>query len=257
MSEGLKSFDDTAKINQENEQVTFDDIIVIGNAEPDELRDGRKTVCTVGYHPDHGLMRIYPVPPEAPMKRWNVIKIPLERNTSDSREESWKMQGSKEKQLADKIILQRQLPRNEQIKLLDELVKKYSYDCVEDIYADNKSLGFIKPHECNARFVKRSEQEVTVQKNLFSEEPFLTIHNYDVQPRMKYRCPNCKSKNPHDQQILEWGVYEGIRKNPHIKEKILDGLRINDSGYDKTLLVGNMFLHRSKFMVISVYRFKR
>ncbi len=125
------------------------------------------------------------------------------------------------------------------------------------IYADNKSLGFIKPQECSTRFVKRNEQEVTVQKNLFSEEPFLTIHNYDVQPRMKYRCSSCKSKNPHDQQILEWGIYEGIRKYPWKKEVILEGLHINDSGYDKTLLVGNMFLHRSKFMVISVYRFKR
>lgn len=218
-SSGLKAFDDKTTTKESPLQVDFDDIIVIGNAEPDELRDGRKTVCTVGYHPDHGLMRIYPVPPDAPMKRWNVVKIPLERNTSDSREESWKMQGSKEKQLADKIKLQRQLTRAEQIKLLNELKEKYSYDCVEDIYAANKSLGFIKPQECDARFVKRSEQEVTVQKNLFSEEPFLTIHNYDVQPRMKYRCPKCKSKNPHDQQILEWGIYEGIRKKPYIKEK--------------------------------------
>ncbi len=257
MSDGLKAFDDTSKQNLENEQIILEDIVVIGNAEPDELSDGRKTVCTVGYHPKYGLMRIYPVPPNAPMKRWNVVKIPLEKNTSDSRHESWKIQGSKEKQLATKIEVQKQLSRKEQLALLDELMTKYSYDCVEDIYEQNHSLGFIKPSECSTRFVNRPEQDATVQKNLFSQEPFLTIHNYDVQPRMKYRCPKCKSKNPHDQQILEWGVYEGIRKNPLIKEKILEGLHIDDSTYDKKILVGNMFLHRSKFMVISVYRFKR
>ena len=109
-SSGLKAFDDRPSAKDSPIRIDFDNIIVIGTAEPDELSDGRKTVCTVGYHPDHGLMRIYPVPPDTPMKRWNVVKIPLEKNTSDSREESWKMQGSKEKQLASKIKLQPNTP---------------------------------------------------------------------------------------------------------------------------------------------------
>lgn len=257
MSDGFKMVDDRPAEKKDFKQVTMENIVVIGNSEPDELSDGRKSVCTVGYHKDYGLIRIYPVPPNAPMKRWNVVTIPLETNPQDNRKESWKIQGSKDKQLSDKIVLTRQLTRNEQIQLLNELKAKYSFDCVEEINDKKLSLGFIKPTGCSTRFVQRAEHDVTVQKSLFTDQPFLTIKNFQVQPRLTYRCSKCKTKDPHDQQILEWGVYEGIRKKPDERDKILEGLRVNDPAWDVELLVGNQNRYRRSFMVISVYRFKK
>ncbi len=73
---------------QDNWQKYFKDLIVLRNAVPNEISDNKKTVCTVAYSNEHGLIRIYPVPPNAPMKRWNIISIPLERNKQDSRDES-------------------------------------------------------------------------------------------------------------------------------------------------------------------------
>src|SRR5271157_5583422 len=78
-----------------DERLVVDDLLVLGNAVPDIISDNRITVCTVGYSKAHGLIRIYPVPPVSPMKRWKVVKIPLERNPKDTRPESWKIQGSK------------------------------------------------------------------------------------------------------------------------------------------------------------------
>lgn len=114
MSEGLKAFDDV-KVETTVEKKYFEDLIVLGNAVPDEISDNRKTVCTVAFSKEHGLIRIYPVPPYSPMKRWNVVSLPLERNTKDSRDESWKIQGSKTEweTLSDKIIVKRKLSRKE------------------------------------------------------------------------------------------------------------------------------------------------
>jgi hypothetical protein len=61
------------------DNIVMDDIVILGNAVPDEISDNRFTVCTAGFSPTHGFLRIYPVPTKAPMNRWNVVKIPLEK----------------------------------------------------------------------------------------------------------------------------------------------------------------------------------
>ena len=90
----------------------------------------------------HGLIRIYPVPPYSPMKRWNVVSLPLERNTKDSRDESWKIQGSKTEweTLSDKIIVKRKLSRKEWVELITYLKENHSYGCIEDI--NDKKIEF-------------------------------------------------------------------------------------------------------------------
>src|SRR6266581_5112319 len=79
----------------QSEKIVADDLIVLGSAVPDVISDERITVCTVGYSKGLGLVRVYPVPHVSDMKRWNIVDVPLERNPKDSREESWKIQGSK------------------------------------------------------------------------------------------------------------------------------------------------------------------
>src|SRR5438132_8893567 len=78
-----------------DEKLLVDDLLVLGNAVPDIISDQRITVCTAGFSKKHGLIRIYPVPPLSNMKRWNIVEVPLERNSRDTRAESWKIQGSK------------------------------------------------------------------------------------------------------------------------------------------------------------------
>jgi len=192
------------------------------------------------------------------MKRWHVVEIPLEKNPQDTRDESWKIQGSKTEwdKLKFKITDHDQLTKKQQINLLNELHGKFGADCVQDLNERKVSLGFIKPQGLEPRLEKRKQQEKGVQTTLFSKDLFLTVHNYGVQPRMKYRCSGCKSKSPHDQQILEWGFYEWMRKNPSNVEQVWHNSHIGESGYDTSFLVGNMFLHRSSFMIISIFRHK-
>lgn len=113
MSEGLKQYDDTEP-KQELERKHFEDLIVLGGAVPDEISDHRKTACTVAFSREHGMIRIYPAPVDAPTKRWDIVSIPLERNPKDNRKESWKIQGSKTEwdALPRKIQKQGKLSRN-------------------------------------------------------------------------------------------------------------------------------------------------
>ena len=209
----------------------------------------------------HGLIRIYPVPPYSPMKRWNVVSLPLERNTKDSRDESWKIQGSKTEweTLSDKIIVKRKLSRKEWVELITYLKENHSYGCIEDINDKKLSLGIIVPKIIDKNLEKRKNVDSTVQTTLVNDDLFMTIQNYGVRPVITYSCPHCRTKKQqHKQGVLEWGVYEWLRYNPVEKDQdqVWDNLHIDESGYDQTFLVGNMNLHRSRFLIISIFRYK-
>ena len=193
------------------------------------------------------------------MYRWNIISIPLEKNPHDSRDESWKIQGSKQEwdTLKNKVKMQGEMNREEKIRLYHKLWDNFGVACIEDLNNQRPSLGIVKPDVINCYMKDRKEYHSSVQTTLNSKEPFLTIHNYEKQPRVKYRCSGCKLKKPHNQQILEWGVYEWMRKNKNNTDQGLANLHLMDPKYDKLFVVGNMNLHRNAFMVISVLRFKR
>lgn len=260
MSDGLKEFDDTKIEDTEIEKKYFEDLIVLGNAVPDEISDNRITVCTVAFSKEYGLIRIYPVPPNSPMQnRWNVVSLPLERNKRDSRDESWKIQGSKAEwnTLSSKIKLKRKLSRREWVELIEYLKEHHSYSCIEDINDKKLSLGIIIPKIIDKKLEERKDVDTAFQTNLVHDNLFMTINNYGVRPVITYSCPKCRTKKQqHTQGVIEWGVYEALRKPQIHNEQVWHNLRIDDSGYDKTFLVGNMNLHRSKFLIISVFRYK-
>ncbi len=238
------------------DKITIDDFVMLGNAEPDRTSDNRVTVCTAGYSKKHGLVRIYPVPSDANIHRWDISEIQLERNPQDTRNESWKIQGSKSEwnKIKSKINVHGKLKKQEQVQLLSQLYKEFGVDCVLDLNDQRRSLGFIKPTDMQHRFEKRKHRDMGIQTTLFSNKPFLTINDYDFQPRMNYRCVNCKAKQSHDQQILEWGVYEWMRKNPDNMDQVWKNLHLDESGYDITFLVGNLFRYKNSFVIISIFR---
>lgn len=242
-----------------NERLIIDDLIVLGNACPDEMRDSRISVCTAGYSPSRGLIRIYPVPPISPMKRWNVVKVSLERNPTDARDESWKLQGSKAEwdTLGKKIVIKGRVDdRDQQIDLIETMNDTFGVDCVEGLNDAKRSLGMVRPNVENWELAPRDEVDETTQANLDGFEGFMTKKNYPYKPMVTYRCPECRLNNPHRQQILEWGLYEWMRRNPGDEEKVFENLHLGEDGYDVSFLVGNMARYPRSFVVISVFRFK-
>ena len=243
----------------QDETVIADDLVVLGNAVPDVISDERITVCTAGYSKKRGLVRIYPVPPVSNMKRWNVVEIPLERNSRDNRTESWKIQGSKSdwSGIAKKIRFKHSIDeRRQRLSLLEELYNKFGATCIEQLNDRRVSLGLVKPKIISYKLETREDFEKATQLTLDLREPFVTIKNYPLRPVITYRCSNCTSKGPHEQQVLEWGIYEWLRQHPDEASNVWDNLRMKDAGYYRSFLVGNMALYRTSFVIISMFRLK-
>jgi hypothetical protein len=149
------------------------------------------------------------------------------------------------------------LQRKVQIQLLQQLRQKYGFSCVEELNDKKLSLGFIKPQTFEPYLEKRQNVDNSKQATLFGGEPFWTIRNYGYQPRLRYTCQQCKLLGGyHDQQILEWGVYEWRRNNPDKLDDVWKNLHIGEPDYDTSLLVGNQARHLTSFLVISIFRFK-
>lgn len=239
------------------EKKHFRNIIVLGNAVPDEISNDRKAVCAVAYSEEFGLIRLYPVPPRGSISRWEIISVPLERNPQDSRIESWKIQGSKSEwlKLHEKIETVGKLPDKDRIPFLKKLTEKFGYGCIADMNEKKVSLGIIVPDILGTYFEDK-ENDPTIQSTLTNDTLFMTYQNYKKRPKIRYRCPKCKSKKYHDHGIYEWGAYEFMRKYPGKEEQVFDALKLKDSAFKKTFLVGNMNLHRNNFLVVSVFRYK-
>lgn len=230
------------------------DIICLGLAVPEQISDGRKTVCMAAYHADLGLIRIYPCRADMGLHRWQRFSAYIERNPQDTRYESFKLYGSKDGWDSLSVSLQGTVPRDERLALLDKL----KTTCVSDINTARLSLGIIKPTEIlsvwydrNPLYTKTKQHPIALVK---SDEWVLTKSDFPFQPRIIYRChPNCKG---HNQSILEWGAFEWVRKNSGNEYQIIENWRLDDSNYEHFLLVGNQAQHRTSFLVINLIPLK-
>lgn len=239
-------------------------MIILGQAAPVELKDGRKSICTAGWSPNEGMVRLYPVPTTTKARMWSNVEVPVTRNNQDVRYESWKIKGSKSEwdSLKEKIKDNGKIDKKtEKLALLDKIRQNHEYGCVNELNAERGSLGIIKPEILDFYFEDREKFEKTIQLTLDSDVKFLTSKNYKKVPIVKYRCPNCTAKNHyHEQQILAWEAYEWMREAQLGKvklEQLWENLRLKDPEYEKYFLVGNQAYHLKSFMVISVIRYKK
>ena len=232
----------------------IDDFLVLGRACPDRMRDGRFTVCCGGYSERLGFVRIYPMPPhtEKKLQRWNIVSVGVERDMRDKRGESWKVAAAKSgwRDMAKSIELMGALSRSEQMKFLNSVEKT----TIDGLKEGGKTLGIVEPRGIEAR-IKALPSEAP-QTDLLGRT-VLSKKNFPHRLYLKYFCvPKCTERG-HEHQLLEWGVYEFWRKNPQSPaEKVVENLRLNDTGYRKFFFVGNQAFHPNNFMVISVLRHK-
>lgn len=230
------------------------DIICLGLAVPEQIKDGRKTVCMAAYHADLGLIRIYPCRADMGLNRWQRFSAYVERNPQDTRYESFKFYNSRDGWDSLSVSSQGIVSRDERLILLDKL----KTTCISDINIARLSLGIIKPvdilsvlYDRNPLYTKPKQYPIALVK---SDEWVTTKSDYSLQPRIHYRChPNCKG---HNQTILEWGAFEWIRKNPGNEYQIIENWKLTDPQYEHFLLVGNQAQHRNSFLVINVIPFK-
>lgn len=234
----------------------INDLVILGRSWPELLRDGRYSVCVAGYSKERGFVRLYPTRIFSPLKTWNIVSVKVERNKADTRKESWKIIGSKNDwdNLDRNIKVTGTLQRDERIKLLKNLSK----DATETLRSEGRSLGLVKP-EIIAWKLKNTGLSPSIQTTLTGMK-LKTKKDFKARPYITYRClPSCASKSPHNQQLIEWGVYMWLnnQNTKEDQEKVFDNLQLANDQWEKYFLVGNLAYKRKTFAIISVIRFKK
>lgn len=229
------------------------DLIILGRACPEPLKDGRVTVCLAGYSAEYGFIRLYPTHPKMNMKRWDIIEVEVERTERDTRDESWKIVGSKTDWdiLPDKIQVIGHLKKPDDRR---NLIGNLTDTSAKILNEQKRSLGIVKPEVLETYFGKNSKFGEWKQQGLpgFTDlDKYFTKRDYEIEPRVKYRCPDITPPSQHDQQVLEWGFYEWFRKEPNKLEQVWENAGFNRENRDIYFLLGNLFLYRNSFMIIS------
>ncbi len=216
------------------------------------MKNGRTSVCTAGYSHQHGFLRIYPTKMDMPLKRWDIIKVPLECNFQDNRKESWKIEGAKSEwdTLGEKVEVLGSYPEAKRLNLVANLVD----GCISDINAEKRSLGIVKPAIEECYFSEQDEFDASTQMTLQGQPLPKVREQYKQVPRIKYRCTNCKAGKFHDQQVLEWGFYEWFRKHLDKPEQVWENAQIFSDKHEIYFFVGSIFRYWSSFSIISVLR---
>jgi hypothetical protein len=235
-----------------SDQLIIDDFIILGRAVPEQIKNGRITVCVAGYSPKKGFIRIYPTKTSTRLKNWSIAKVPVERNSQDTREESWKIQGSKSEwdRLDEKVEVAGELPRKDRLTLITNLIDS----CVSKINDAKRSLGIIKPNIEECYFCAEEDYDPTLQATLFGPPQPMAKNQFRQFPKIRYRCSNCTAVSPHDQTVLEWGFYEWMRKHPDKPEQVWENSLINSPNHQCFFLVGNLLRYRNAFVIISILR---
>lgn len=224
------------------------DVVILGTTVPMELKDGRKTVCTAAYHHDHGLIRLYPTSALDGLKRWHPVYADVERNPSDTREESWKLTRSKDwgrrVPLFDRVGV-KPIPREDQLEIID----RCAVVCPRDQDKALKSLGILKaPEITDYGFVDNTVKPREVPG--YRHEAFVhTRADYALVPKIWYRCGH---GHVHEATLLEWGAYEWMRKNPDNLDGYWANVRISHPAWIKDLLIGNQANARTAWIGIGI-----
>jgi hypothetical protein len=220
---------------------TVDDLVVLGQAVPERLKDGRTTVCLGGWSPTRGFIRIYPTRLRMDIHRWDVIRVEVEHNKRDSRPESWKIVGS-EKDWDRLYQHVERIGRIENHYEQRQIVVDNISPCVNSINVARKSLGIIRPARIEkAYFGSNKQYGKPYQRLLFTadaEEWARTKHDYPYEPRLRYVCSGCTARRYHDQKVLEWGFFEWMRKHPERMEQVWENVKLYSEKHEIYLFEG-------------------
>lgn len=130
------------------------DLVVLGRACPEPLKDGRITVCLAGHSQEHGFIRLYPTRAEGgTFRQWDIIEVDVERDDRDNRAESWKIAGSNDDWagLSDKFHIVGHL---ESLDARRKLLHPLTVGCVNDLNDSKRSLGIVQPDEILKTYFK-------------------------------------------------------------------------------------------------------
>lgn len=239
--------------------ITIDDFVMLGKTVPEPTRtDGRIFVCSAGVSAQmRKLIRIYPLARHNAPARWSINTVELERNSKDSREESWKLAGDRtpgaHERINNTFTTTGEVPKSRRA----ELLKRFTAASIKEANASRASLAVIHPSRVEIYFEHNPDSPDSPQQSLFDREdqPTAGAKRFAYIPRLRFKDDDGENKL----MLRDWGCFELMRKSPGFetwseskrRDFMAGGLYLDDSC---SLLVGNFNQHRNSWLVISVLR---
>lgn len=231
----------------------LEDFVMLGKTVPESNSDGRLFVCTAGYSFElRQAVRVYPMARASCPKRWSMSRIPLERNTKDSRPESWKIKGDRSPGAHDRIndVIQPIFGHISQ-EQEREIIKNLTVSSLKGANERRLSLCVVQPKSPPRLTLEEGWPEENVDEpmpDLFGDCRELPVMaRFRWHPRLRFE----DELGRHDLMLRDWGCYELMRKHgDDISVKIGDALGLSKS---PPLFCGNLNRFRNSWLIISVF----
>jgi hypothetical protein len=246
-------------------------ILIWGKTYPELSSRHRETVCTGGCTEDGRPIRLYPVglrylAQERQYQLYNWVEVPVRRNTSDPRPESYKV-------IADRVKIVGKVDTAEGWEARRAVVfadTSWHYDCLQDLKARQRSayhsLGLVRvgaiqdvwlenrpvserlKHEKKLRALQERIDLFGVEQRSLEFIPF-RVH-------VRWRCMRQTGPGAcpgHTASVLDWGLLELGRREG--ADKALQKMAsLTDLGrYDLRLFMGNFFRRQHIFGIIGLW----
>ncbi len=251
-------------------------MLVWGKTYPEFSKKNFETVCTGAIDGEtRKLLRIYPISlryKDESFSTYQWIEADLERNSSDPRPESFKIN-------QDTIVPKEKMPPARTWGARSEYVlhPENVFGSVEALRTaqqfDGTSLALVRPREITNVYVERlppsareewdrKREAALAQRELFVDAETKTkdLVFMPVQYRVKFRCDDA-SCNGHDMSVRDWGTYALSRKQFALRgadgaeRDVIAKIReITDTATkDAHLFLGNTKEHPQSFMIVGFY----
>lgn len=233
----------------------LEDFVMLGSTVPEPTRrDGRVFVCSAGFSAElRSLVRLYPLSRRDIPHRWNMYRVPVERNPEDSRDASFKIAGDRTPGAHERI--------NEQFAQVGRLaetaraalLKPFAIGSIGEANAKRMSLAIIHPDQIDLEFEHNPDSPDSPQIGLFDlatigvQAPTAGARRFAFIPRITFK----DESGWHRLSLRDWGTFELQRRRgeAYFRQNLAGALHLRP---DSSLLVGNMNNQRTAWLVISV-----
>jgi hypothetical protein len=190
----------------------LEDFVMLGTTVPEPNSDGRIFVCSAGISPElRTLVRLYPLARRNVPHRWDIYRVPVERNLKDNRAESFKIHAPRT--AAEHEGINRYFEKIGTVKPSDrqQLLNKCSVDSIREANAKRLSLAVVHPASIEVHFELNPESPDSPQLALFEDGAAAVrvgARRFAYIPRLKFK----DELGWHDLMLRDWGCYEFMRK---------------------------------------------
>lgn len=231
---------------------TIDYTLLIQTVPEVSKKDGSVYTCTVGYSPQKGWIRVYPMPYNKGLKRWNTYRINVEKNKQDSRAESWKLSSYSRheqwKNFNQDVELVGSI-READRKYMKALMLNNTMQAISQLNKDRRSIGFLYVQKAHAYWDVNENYVNPHQLLLFQDiqedyDPY-TKQDKQFHSRIKFM----DQDGTHNLMLNNWQYYMAQINFGHKPEAFR---YINND--PQILMLGNMFSYRNTWIVLESFR---